>query len=150
MPQITLSPETYRVLLSRSETFEDTAEEVVRRLLAQVDPDAPEGARTVVRGGRAAPGSILPEREYWRPILRIIEEAGGSAPANDVIELVGQRMKKILRPKDFDVLDMGEVRWRNRARFARLRMKERGLLSDSSPRGIWEITASGRRYLSGT
>src|SRR4051812_41831521 len=42
----------------------------------------------------------------------------------------------------------GEVRWRNRTRFARLRMKERGLLSDMSPRGIWEMTDAGRGYTS--
>jgi hypothetical protein len=50
-------------------------------------------------------------------------------------------------PRDYEVLDMGEVRWQNRARFARLRMKEQGLISSDSPRGIWEITAEGRRHL---
>lgn len=37
--------------------------------------------------------------------------------------------------------------WRNRARFARLRMKERDPLSDASHRGVWEITPLGREYL---
>jgi restriction endonuclease Mrr len=56
-------------------------------------------------------------------------------------------MQDVLTPRDFEPLKSGEIRWRNRARFARLRMKELGLLSDSSHRGIWEITESGRQYL---
>lgn len=56
-------------------------------------------------------------------------------------------MEHRLRPADYEVLRMGEVRWRNRARFARLRMKERGLLNDKSARGIWELTDAGRRFL---
>lgn len=56
-------------------------------------------------------------------------------------------MGAVLKERDRETLRNGEVRWRNRARFARLRMKERGLLSDTSHRGIWEITELGRAYL---
>jgi restriction endonuclease Mrr len=96
---------------------------------------------------RAIPGSILPEREYWLPILEVIEQLGGSAAASDVIEALEGRMKGMLKLRDYEKLSMGEIRWRNRARFARLRMTERGLLSKESHRGIWEITDTGRRYL---
>jgi restriction endonuclease Mrr len=96
---------------------------------------------------RAIPGSILPEREYWLPILEIIEQSGGSAAATDVIEALGERMNGLLTPLDYETLTMGEVRWRNRARFARLRMTERGLLSSKSHRGLWEITKAGAEYL---
>jgi restriction endonuclease Mrr len=99
---------------------------------------------------RAAPGSILPEQAYWRPILAIIDEAGGSMAATDVIEAVWDRLHDQFRPRDLERQRLGEMRWRNRVRFARLRMKERGLLSDSSPRGVWEITEEGRRYLART
>jgi restriction endonuclease Mrr len=98
---------------------------------------------------RAIPGSILPEREYWRPILEILTEAGGAAPASDVIDALGGRMSAILTQRDYETLSMGEVRWRNRARFARLRMTERGLLDATSPRGIWELTELGRKHLEG-
>ena len=151
MQTIELTDATYHHLLKRARTFDDTAEDVVRRLLDQTEDtnapalESPESDRQ--RRSRATPGSILPEREYWRPILRIIAEAGGSAAANDVIEAVGKRMKDAFTPRDLDVLKLGEVRWRNRARFARLRMKEQGLLSDTSHRGIWEITEAGRQYI---
>jgi len=56
-------------------------------------------------------------------------------------------MTAAFNSRDLEVLKNGEIRWRNRARFARLRMKERGLLSNESPRGVWEISDIGRAYL---
>jgi hypothetical protein len=158
MPYIELSENTYTRLLRRSSSFSDTAEHVVMRLLDETDPPG-EGSVHLMQqdaggdgqqpGARAIPGSILPEREYWLPILEIIAAVGGSAAASDVIEALGDRIRSKLKPRDYETLAMGEVRWRNRARFARLRMTERGLLSDTSHRGIWEITDAGRRYLEG-
>jgi hypothetical protein len=126
---------------------------VIQRLLDEVE----EGENGAVEegeldvdarfGSRATPGSILPEREYWLPILEVLAREGGAASANDVIDALGHRMSELFTANDFEVLRMGEVRWRNRARFARLRMRERGLLSDTSPRGIWELTDDGRRFL---
>jgi predicted CopG family antitoxin len=154
MPQaITISDDLYRLLLQHAESFEDSPEDVIRRLLMKPDASAtpPSGTTSarMTEGERAAPGSILPEREYWRPILEVLMERGGSAHANDVIEEVGRRLEGRLMPKDLEDLKIGEVRWRNRVRFARLRMKEQGLLSDSSARGIWEMTAKGHAYLTG-
>ena len=149
MPKIDLSTPAYRRLLGQAVSFDDTPEDVIQRLLdgaEGTDAVQPEGVRRPPRT-RAAPGSILPEREYWRPILTILAEAEGSAPANDVIDALEDRMESVLTPNDFEVLKMGEVRWRNRARFARLRMREQGLLSAESHRGVWEITDAGRRYL---
>ena len=37
----------------------------------------------------------------------------------------------------------GEVRWRNRAQFVRLRLVERGEIRRNSPRGIWELSDAG-------
>jgi Mrr N-terminal domain len=149
MLNIDLSEETYNRLLRQASSFEDTAEDVIERLLDAVDGDDELQVQALKRRrkSRATPGSILPEGEYWRPILSIIVEAGGSAPASDVIEGLGRRLKSVLTPRDLEPLNMGEVRWRNRARFARLRMTQQGLLSKTSHRGIWEITDAGRDYL---
>jgi restriction endonuclease Mrr len=57
-------------------------------------------------------------------------------------------MGDVFTERDRQPLQSGGIRWRNRARFARLRMKERGLLSSSSEHGIWEITPYGREFLS--
>jgi hypothetical protein len=150
MPKILMSDSVYQRLVKRATSFEDSAEDVIARLLDQADGLDPSD--TPDRGpnreaSRAAPGSVLPVHEYWIPILGLLVEAGGSAPSNDVVEALEERMKSTLSPRDFEPLKSGEIRWRNRARFARLRMKERGLLSDTSHRGVWEITDAGRDYL---
>lgn len=90
---------------------------------------------------------LLPEGEYWLPILQIIAEAGGAKRGRDVISALESRLADRLTERDHDKLEMGEVRWMNRARFARLRMKELGLISNESPRGVWEITEKGREYM---
>lgn len=82
------------------------------------------------------------------PILNILVESGGGAPAGDVIEILGENIADKLTSADTQRLGTGETRWKNRARFARLHMKERGLLS-SEERGVWEITNAGRQYLAG-
>jgi predicted CopG family antitoxin len=144
---IELSADVYRRLLERVTSFSDTAEDVIVRLLDAAEREETGSVSSYRQGSRANPGSILPEREYWRPILRIVEAAGGSAVADDVIETLEAEMRDVFKARDLDRLKTGEVRWRNRARFARLRMREQGLLSDTSHRGIWEITEAGREYL---
>jgi len=151
MPEIKLSSSIYQRLLRRSLSFDDTAEDVISRLLDQAEVGTSSNRKdsdVLVRNEASPPpGSILSVGEYWLPILSIIADAGGSAPANDVIDALEERMGGALKDRDRETLRNGEVRWRNRARFARLRMKERGLLSNASPRGVWEITEAGHAYL---
>lgn len=151
MPKIMVTSSTYERLLRRSMSFSDTPDDVITGLLddadgatppVRSDEDGPQRTRAP-----APPGSILAEEEYWAPILRVLVESGGSAPANDVIAAVEAYIGDALKTRDRDRLTNGEIRWRNRARFARLRMKERGLLSSTSRRGTWEITDAGRAYL---
>ncbi|HEV2790175.1 MAG TPA: winged helix-turn-helix domain-containing protein [Solirubrobacterales bacterium] len=153
MKKIFLADSTYDRLLQQVRSFEDQPEDVILRLLDQsaggdweADPSAPAN-EAGARPSRAAPGSVLPVQAYWVPILEVLEESGGAAPSNDVIDALEERMSADLTEGDRLRLISGEVRWRNRARFARLRMKERGLLSDSSRRGVWEISPVGRKYL---
>lgn len=151
MTLIKLSSSVYQRLLQRSESFDDTPDDVIRRLLDESESskaDDPQGVPQV--DSRVTPGSILPIAAYWRPILRILAEAGGAAPAHEVIDALEERMAGEFTERDRDTVRNGEVRWRNRARFARLRMKERDLLSRTSRRGIWEITERGRAYLDST
>jgi hypothetical protein len=55
-----------------------------------------------------------------------------------------------LRPlNDFErqSLKSGDPRWRNTAHWTRSQLVQRGMLSHTSPRGTWEITPEGRKYL---
>lgn len=148
MRTIDLSDSIYQRLLQRAVSFEDRPEDVIVRLLDQVEEgDRHPRIQADKPAGRAAPGSVLPVEGYWLPILQILAEAGGAAPSNDVVNALEERMSDALTERDYEPLQSGEIRWRNRARFARLRMKERGLLSDASRRGVWQITPAGEDYL---
>jgi hypothetical protein len=48
---------------------------------------------------------------------------------------------------DRQQLSSGDVRWRNRAQFVRLRLVEQGDMVKDSPRGVWEISEQGQRRL---
>ena len=97
--------------------------------------------------GRAAAGTILPESEYELPLLRALVDAGGSGPTAEITDRVGQMLGSRLMPGDYELNRSGERRWRNRTAWTRQRLKERGLLKNDSPRGIWEISDRGRRHL---
>ncbi len=104
---------------------------------------------TVKRPIRLPRGKRTPEDCYYRPILEALIDLGGSAPMSEVLECVLQHMKNTLRDVDFKPLastaDM--PRWRNTAAWARNTLVERGLLRSDSPRGVWEISDSGTRFL---
>jgi Mrr N-terminal domain len=93
-------------------------------------------------------GSFAPTHAYWVPILESLVERGGIAEAESVLDLVQKKMSGILTPEDFELLPSGiSVRWRNRAQWQRKNMVDQGLLSSQSPRGKWQITVEGRKWL---
>lgn len=77
------------------------------------------------------------------PILRVLAERDGSAPAREVINAVGQLVADRLTELDREELPNGGQRWENRVQFTRLRLKERGLIKTGSPRGLWELADAG-------
>ena len=89
----------------------------------------------------------MAEDAYWLPILELLDEAGGNDKGSAVIDALENRLTGKFSASDHRRLKTGETRWRNRARFARLRMKEKGLISADSPRGIWEMTPAGAAFL---
>lgn len=102
-------------------------------------------ARTFL--GRASSDAITPRDEFRIPILQALVELGGRAHINDVLQRVYELMKDRLTELDLQPLPSGGVRWRNSAMWERNVLKEEGYLRGDSPRGIWEITAEGRKYL---
>jgi Mrr N-terminal domain len=147
MRRIDVSDRTYRRLLARAGSFEDSPDAVVERLLDEFEALTLRPDIQRPRSPRRPEGDLLPEADYWRPILQLLDEAGGRARGGEIIDALKPLVWDKLTDADKDTLSIGEVRWRNRARFARLRMKELGYISDQSPRGIWEITDAGREYL---
>jgi hypothetical protein len=93
---------------------------------------------------RAARGSLLPEAEYELPMLRYLAEQGGRAPASEVVEAIGIALKDRFTPTDLEPLDSGDIRWRSRTQFVRLKLIREGTMTKDAPRGVWEITDLGR------
>lgn len=94
-------------------------------------------------------GLRTPETAYRRPILQTLVEMGGRGEIGAVLEQVHAIMASVLKKIDEQPLtsDAKMPRWRNAAQWARNAMVNEGLLASDSPRGIWEITATGKRWL---
>jgi hypothetical protein len=171
-PSIEIDEEVLNVLKQNAEVFVDSPNTVLRRLLGldsngrehaappnraerADEPGPSRGPRprksgksgTESKHTRVARGSLLPESEYEMPILRYLDQQGGRAPSREVIEAVGDQLQREGRfePADLEPLKSGEVRWKSRAAFVRLRLVETGDLDGQAPRGTWEITDQGRQ-----
>ncbi|MGJ8635707.1 MAG: winged helix-turn-helix domain-containing protein [Phycisphaerales bacterium] len=99
--------------------------------------------------GRLRKGLRTPEIQYQVPILQALSDQGGSAKASEVLERVGEIMKARLKEVDYEPLASGSdnPRWRNAAQWARNSMVNEGYLKRDSPRGVWELTETGRHSL---
>lgn len=115
--------------------------------------DGAEAASTAARPShsRLQRGLRTPESAYYHPILKALDELGGRAKMNDVLERVEVQMRDRLSDVDYQPLnsDPEQPRWRNAAQWARNGMVKEGLLKDDSPRGVWEISEGGRLILAG-
>jgi len=171
--EITIDEDVYEALKSRAEPFEDTPSTVLRRVLGlaeagrTLEQDSTSfmsatrngaGAESVSRRRtkrdrargprtRAKKGSLLPAKEYEIPILKALGDMGGQAQSKDVVAAVGEMLQSRLTETDREELSTGGIRWENRVHFTRLRLKEEGLLAAESPRGVWELSDSGRARL---
>ena len=173
-PTIEIDDEIYELLRRNAEPLVDTPSSVLRRLLgldtngdeAGAEPTASSDSppttkpRTTGRGEpgrrtrrrnvrssrsrRAARGTLLPEPEYELPILRYLVSHDGRAPSREVTDAVGEELDDRLTPADRERLSSGDIRWKNRVAFVRLRLVERGDLDANAPRGTWQITDQGR------
>jgi len=147
---IDIDDEVFEALEQHAQPFVDTTpNKVLRRLLGigEFEESSIAVSDAGQDGVRAAPGTLLPEREYEIPILRYLDDHGGRAPSREVVEGVGEALADKLTNADRQPLKSGDIRWENRAAFVRLRLVERGELLSSSPRGTWEISDKGRERL---
>jgi hypothetical protein len=156
MRTIEIDDDVMTALKAEAEPFADTPNSVLRRILnlrraspTTVGATSKSNADGLTEGNaaRARAGTILPEEEYMLPLLEVLRQLGGRAPAREVVEEVGQRLAGRLTTVDKEIVQSGGVRWRNRVQFARLRLIDRGFLKKNSPRGLWEITKEGENYI---
>ncbi len=98
-------------------------------------------------GHQSQEGRQTPRSAYYQPILKALDESGGPAKPKVVLVRVEQLMMGVLKEVDYEPHSSGGLRWQKEANFARFEMVKKGLLKEKSPRGTWEITEDGRRYL---
>ncbi len=134
-----------RLKITAIDTLLGDADEAADQTSA-VDADQP--ATEAASDSEIDGGIFTPVQAYWQPILKTIVEMGGRGRREKIIEAVGKKMSGILTAADYDTLSDGNViRWRNRVAWQASNMRARGFIKNDSPRGIWEITDDGRKWL---
>lgn len=98
-------------------------------------------------GKRPSRGLATPKEEYYIPILESLYELGGRGTIGEVLDRVGEKMKYVLNEYDYEFLQSGNIRWRNRAQWTRLELVHQGLLKNNSSNGVWELSEKGYKFL---
>ncbi|MBD2254924.1 winged helix-turn-helix domain-containing protein, partial [Nostoc parmelioides] len=104
--------------------------------------------------GRLPRGICTPQEDYKLPILKALDDLGGSARTKTVLRQVKKLMKGTLKRIDYQnyINQQGsytiiEPRWQKNAKWARYHLMKEGFVKSNSPRGVWEISKAGRQYL---
>jgi hypothetical protein len=99
--------------------------------------------------GKSKKGQITPNIAYCKPLLEVLEAMGGKGKTKEVLDLLGEKMKPILKPKDYEPHESNakQIRWRNSAQWARDKMSNRDGRMTKRNDGIWEISDKGRKWL---
>jgi hypothetical protein len=80
------------------------------------------------------PMSVL--RDY---ILQSLNDLGGSAQCNEVLDRISVMLEGRFLPGDLEPHGNSGPTWRNRAQWERLKMVKEGILRSDSERGYWEL-----------
>jgi restriction system protein len=78
---------------------------------------------------------------FFKPIIEVLKELGGSGTVSEVIDRVIEKMK-IPESEQEKTLKGGQSRVRNQIQWARFYLVQAGLI-DSSKRGVWSLTDKG-------
>lgn len=92
-----------------------------------------------------------PQKAFEIPILRLLAEAPeGRYSTDEVLTKLEKEMGNRLTAKDRESYEStpGQEKWKIRAKFARVRLRTKGLLAnDPDNSAIWVSTNEGREYL---
>ncbi|MBM4295231.1 MAG: restriction endonuclease [Deltaproteobacteria bacterium] len=78
---------------------------------------------------------------FFKPIIEVLKESGGSGTVAEVIDRVIEKMR-IPESEQQEILKGGQTRVRNQIQWARFYLANAGYI-DSSKRGIWTLTEKG-------
>lgn len=161
MPTIRLDDDVFNGLKTLAEPFTDTPNSVIRRLLqergaiptAQAVSDSsaamPKRSATkqqVPRQSRVS--GLTPQATYEKYLLHVLATRfNGKGDKHEVTKAVIALLQshEPLSPADLERVKTGETKAENTIAWGRNALKERGLISLSSPRGTWELTEKGMK-----
>jgi len=145
--------------IKKAITLVKQAQELLNIYRLELKVTAARGIQVIGEGGanihnktgirhRINYGQRTQQVKYRTPILQALEDLGGSGYVNEVLDFVYKKMKNFLVPVDLEEIpSVRQKRWRNTAMWERSHMIKDGLLKSDSPRGIWEISEKGKKYL---
>jgi len=159
MPTIRLDDDVFNGLKSLAEPFTDTPNTVIRRLLeergalpkAKSVSESPASTRRKSNVDEQAPRrsrvpGLTPQVTYEKYLLHVLATRfNGRGDKHEVTKAVLALLqsREPLRPADLERVSTGETKAENTIAWGRNALKERGLISVSSPRGTWELTDKG-------
>jgi hypothetical protein len=144
MPTVRLEDDVFEALKKLAEPFVDTPSAVVRRLLEE---KGILGKRSSDSKSRITT-ALTPQATYEMFLLSVLaREFGGKGHKRDVTHAVIRQMqgRGLIGAADLELVATGETKAENTITWARNALKGRGLISRLSARGIWELTAEGRK-----
>lgn len=146
MPTIRVDQEVFEGLQKLAEAFIDTPNTVIQKLL--VEKGVIEGSKEKIvstnKPSRAKRGNLTPQYVYEEWLLKMLwAKFKGKAKKAEVTAETIKAMGNILKEVDFEPVTTGEPRAENTIAWARNALKERGLISNDSQRGVWELTEQG-------
>jgi hypothetical protein len=152
MPTIRIEDDVLEGLKKLAEPFVDTPSSVIRRLLEEkglLAKEAEAGPRAAVL--RKLPSTsaleLTPQSVYEQFLLVTLDdEFKGRGDKRSVTQAVLERMSKrgMINTADLELVSTGETKAENTISWGRNALKDRGHLTQNSPRGIWELTPDGR------
>jgi hypothetical protein len=159
MPTIRLDDDVFNGLKSLAEPFTDTPNSVIRRLLQErgalqpgktvsESPTATTQKSTVDERvpRQSRQSGLTPQATYEKYLLHVLATRfNGRGDKHEVTKAVLALLqsREPLSPADLERVKTGETKAENTIAWGRNALKERGLISLSSPRGTWELTEKG-------
>jgi restriction system protein len=84
--------------------------------------------------------------KYLGPVLQALQQLGGSGRPDEVRSVIAQTLKLSEEEQSEPLPSKAQPRFDNQVHWARFYLSKAGLL-DSSKRGVWALTESGRSVL---
>jgi hypothetical protein len=142
--KILIDDDVYEGIKKLADPFEDTPNIVIRKLLIKygIISAKPKNAVTP----RSINEQLTPQWVYEEWLLYILwHQFSGKATKVEATEETINAMNdySLLGEADSKKVSTGEARAVNTIAWGRNRLKEKGLISAGSPRGIWELTNKG-------